>query len=154
MPPEPPPRPRTRSNARLTQATLDGGLIAPQKIPLPCVTMKPYVGTKTEEVAALRLLLPKDVSNPYQGPFGSALKLHAPQGMFNKALHDNLIPLLYNNTMNDLDTYVTIDELLKTTFCATAVDINVLYRRKDDDIGRYMYAPQLAHLLDTTLMAQ
>ena len=56
--------------------------------------------------------------------------------------------------MNDLDTYVTIDELLKTTFCAIAVDINVLNRRNEDDIGRYMYAPQLAHLLDTTLKAQ
>ena len=75
MPSEPPPRPRTRSNARLTQATLDEGLIAPPKIPLPRVTIKSYAGTKTEEVAALQLLLPKDVSNPYQGPFSSALRL-------------------------------------------------------------------------------
>ena len=56
--------------------------------------------------------------------------------------------------MKDLDKYVAIDELLKTTFCASAVDINVLHHRNTDDIGRYMYAPQLAHLLRSTLKAQ
>ena len=56
--------------------------------------------------------------------------------------------------MNDFDTYVSIDKLLKATFCATVVDINVLHRRQDNDIGGYLYALQLAHLLDTTLKAQ
>ena len=88
MPPEPPTRPLTRSEARMTQATLDEGLIAPQKIPLPRPTMKPFATTRTEEVAALRLLLPKDVKrepNPFLGPFSSDLKPHAPRGIFNKA---------------------------------------------------------------------
>ena len=152
MPSEPPPRPRTRSNARLTQATLDEGLIAPPKIPLPRPTMKPCPGTRTDEVAALRLLLPRDGSNPYQGPFSSALRIHAPR-VFDESRHKNLISVLYNHAMNDLDTYVAIDELLKTTFRASAVDINVLHRRNTDDIGRYMYAPQLAHLLKSALKA-
>ena len=134
MPSEPPPRPRTRSNARLTQATLEEGLIAPPKIPLPRATMKSCTGTKTDEVAALRLLLPRDGSNPYQGPFSSALRLHAPR-VFDESRHKNLVSLLYNHVLNDLDTYVAIDELLKTTFRALAVDINVLHRRNTDDIG-------------------
>ena len=113
--------------------------------------MKSYVGPKTEEVAALRLLLPYMVSDPYQGQFGPDLQQFAPRGIFNEALYESLIPLLYNADINDLDTYVSIDNLLNAAFRASSVDTNLAYRREEDDVGRYMYAPQLAHLLLVTL---
>ena len=55
---------------------------------------------------------------------------------------------------NDLDTYVSIEDLLKATFRVTAVDTNIDHRREEEDVGRYMYTPQLAHLLLVTLKTQ
>ena len=62
-----------------------------------------------------------------------------------------LIPLLYNAAISDLDTYVSIQDLLNAAFCALSVNTNLAYCRAEDDVGRYMYALQLAHLLLVTL---
>ena len=145
-----PPKPRTQASVKLNQASLLDGPISPPPKALPRITMKSYAGTKIEEVAALRLLLPYMVSNPYQDQ-GPELQQFAPQGIFNEAQYESLIPLLYNADMSDLDTYVSIDDLLNSAFRATSVDTNLAYRQEEDDVGRYMYAPQLAHLLLVTL---
>ena len=55
---------------------------------------------------------------------------------------------------NDFDTYVSIEDFLKATFCVTAVNTNIDHRREEEDVGRYMYAPQLACLLLVTLKTQ
>ena len=74
-----PPKPGTRLDARLHQASLLDEPIFSPSIAFPRTTMKPYAGTKIDEVAALRLLLPDMVSNPYQAP----LRDFAPKGIFN-----------------------------------------------------------------------
>ena len=143
-----PPKPRTRVNVKMTQTSLLGGPISPPPKSYPRITMKSYAGPKTEEVAKIRLLLPYYVSYPYQGPFGLDIQPFAPGGIYNEALYENLIRLLYNVDMNDLDTYVSIDNLLKASFCATSIDTNIDYCRGEEDVGRYIYAPQPAyHLL-------
>ena len=88
--------------------------------------MKPYAGTKIDEVAALRLLLPDEVSNPYQ-VIAPVFRKFAPRGIFNEAQYVSLLPLLYNEAMSDLDTYVSIQDLLHTAFCAAYVDTNLDY---------------------------
>ena len=104
--------------------------------------MKSYTGPKTEEVATLRLLLPNEVSNPYQGPFCLDLRPFTPWGVFNEALYDDLIPLFYNKAMtNDLNTCVFIEDLLKATFSVTVVDTNIDHHTEEKDVGRYISMP-------------
>ena len=88
-----PQKPRTRSDARLRQASLLDGPISPPPTALPRTTMKPYAGTKIDEVAALRLLLPDKVSNPYQ-VLAPVFREFAPRGIFNEAQYVSLLPLL------------------------------------------------------------
>ena len=112
--------------------------------------MKPYAGTKIDEVAALRLLLPDNVANPYR-ILAQVYRQFAPRGIFNEARYVSLLPLLYNEAMSDLDTYVSIQDLLHTVFRAAYVDTNLNCRRDEDDVGRYMYSPKLAFHLKTVL---
>ena len=53
--------------------------------------------------------------------------------------------------MSNLDTYVSIQDLLHTVFRAAYVDTNLNCRRDEDDVGRYMYSPKLAFHLKTAL---
>ena len=121
------PKPHTRSDARLRQAFIDEGPISPPPTALPRTTMKPYAGTKIDEVAALRLLLPDKVSNPYQA-LAPVFRDFAPRGIFNEAQYVSLLPLLYNEAMSDLDTYVSIQDLLNAAFCASSVNTNLEHR--------------------------
>ena len=79
-----PPKQRTRLDARLRQATLHDGPISPPPTALPRNTIKLYAGTKIDEVAALRLLLPDEVSNPYRA-IAQLFCEFAPRGIFNEA---------------------------------------------------------------------
>ena len=90
-----PPKPRARPDARLPQALLHEGPISPPPKALPRNTMKSYAGTKIDEVAALRLLLPDKVSNPYQA-IAPVFREFPPRSIFNKAEYVSLLPLLYN----------------------------------------------------------
>ena len=75
----PPPKPRTRANVKLNQALLLDGPISPPPTALPRITMKSYQGTKIEEVAALRLLLPNMVPTPYHDQMEPALIAFKPK---------------------------------------------------------------------------
>ena len=46
---------------------------------------------------------------------------------------------------------IRIQDLLLTAFRASYFDTNLKHRREEEDVGRYMYAPQLAYHLKVTL---
>ena len=68
----------------------------------------------------------------------------------NERIFVNFVPLLYN-IENNLDTYVAIQDLLQTTFQATAVDTKILKRRDSnpETKGRFVYSPAFADYLLT-----
>ena len=90
----------------------------------PRASMKAFNGTKEEEVAVLRHLLPQDASNPFRGPL-NILSDYAPRNGCKDAVYEDVVQLLYNDSMSDLDVYVSIQDLLNAVFCATAVDTNL-----------------------------
>ena len=140
----------TRTRA-MTQATFTTVPISPSPADkrYPRASMKAFNGTKEEEVAVLRHLLPQDASNPFKGPL-NILSDFAPCNGLRDAVYVDLIELLYNDSMNDLDVYVSIQDLLKAVFRVTAVDTNLDLRKESrpETINRYVYsAPVADHLL-------
>ena len=139
--------PRTRA---MNQATFDTVTISPPPADkwYPRVSMKAFNGTKEEEVAVLRHLLPKDASNPFKGSFNIKLRKYAPRNGLKDAVYEDVIELLYNKDMSDFDIYVSIQDLLKAVFCATAVDTNLDMRRATrlETIGRYVYSAPFGQL--------
>ena len=111
--------------------------------------MKAFNGTKEEEVTVLRHLLPKDASNPFNNPLNIKLCKYAPRNGLKDAVYEDVIEILYNEDMSVLDVYVSIQNILKAVFCATAVD-TILDMRRDtrpETIGRYVYSALLADYL-------
>ena len=133
------------------QATFDTVSISPPPADkrYPRASMKEFKGTKEEEVAVLRHLLPKDAFTPFKGPLNIKLQDYEPHNGLTDAVYKELTPLLYNTEMSDLDTYIFIQDLLKATFRATAVDINLNTCRdsKPETHGRYVYSATLVNYL-------
>ena len=102
--------------------------------------MKEFKGTKEEKLGVLRHLLPKDVSNLFKGPLNITLQDYMPRSGLKDAVYKELISPLYNTEMSDLNTYVSIQDLLKAIFCATGVNINLNICRdlKLETHGRYV----------------
>ena len=115
----------------MQQATFETVPISPPPADkrYPRASMKAFNGTKEEEVAVLRHLLPKDASNPFKGPL-NILGAYAPRNGLKNAVYKDVIEQLCNEDMSDLDVYVSIQDLLKAVFRITAVDTNLDCRKE------------------------
>ena len=107
----------------MSQSTFDTVPISPLSADkrYPCASMKAFKGTKKEEVVVLRHLLPKDASNPFKGPLNKKNRDYAQRKGFKDAVYEDVIQLL--------DTYVSIQDLLNAVFRAQVVDTNLGMRR-------------------------
>ena len=97
---------------------------------------------------ALRRLLPNDGSNPYKVPYNLNPEF-GPRLRLSEAQYTTLIPLLYDNSMDDADTYIAIQDLLNITFGHNHINTKLSIRRTGDTetVDRFLYSPKFADYL-------
>ena len=109
----------------------------------------PFNGTKEEVLQALHHLLPNDGANPYKEPYNLNLEF-GPCLRFSEPQYTALIPLLYDDDMDNADTSIAIQDLLNITFGLKHINTKLSVRHTGDSetVGRFLYCPMLAdHLL-------
>ena len=67
----------------------------------PRAKMKVCNGTKHEELAVLRFLLPEDADNPFRGPLNIEMEQFMPRQGLSDHVYKEVIQLLYNTGMDD-----------------------------------------------------
>ena len=77
---------------------------------------------------ALCCLLPNDGSNPYKEPYNLNPEF-GPRLRLSEVQYATLLPLLYDNNMDNADTYVAIQDLLNITFGHKHINTKLSIRR-------------------------
>ena len=113
--------------------------------------MKFFDGTKHEELAVLRFLLPKDPDNSFRGPMYINLQQFQqfqPRCGLSDAVYKDMIPLLYNRSMDDdFNIYASIQDLLDAVFLHAVDTTDRRHPARPKTAGRYVYTPALADYL-------
>ena len=140
---------RKQPKRKTTQTNIDVSSISPKKGPVyPYAHLIPFNGTKEEELMALRRLLPTDGSNPYKEPVNLNLEF-GPRLRLSEVQYATLLPLLYDDSMDDADTYIAIQDLLNITFGHKHINTKLSIRRTGEyeTVDRFLYSPKLADYL-------
>lgn len=97
----------------------------------------PFDGTKEQEIVVLKLLLPSDGAHPFKDT------LYPLDVNFRPQIYRSFLQSLYNNTMNNTEVYIAIQDLLQVTINMRHINTCL----NTSTIGWFLYSLKLTNIL-------